>query len=338
LIYKDNSEDRSSNKRFFKFLQEEFNDSFEFKEVPIYLETYFSVAPVENDLSPEDLFQNLNLALKKARDQNQRFIEYNNEHREKEGNNLVLLGEIKDSIKNEEFFLKYLPKLDLESNQITGAEALIRWDHPEKGQISPGLFIPQVERTALINDLTYWVIEKACQELNQLKTAGIDINISINITPRNLLDKDFIGKSIKIIESFNLSPTDFDLELTETDIMQDIDIAATKLEELSQAGFNISLDDFGTGYSSLSYLKELPFNNIKVDQVFIRDIYKKPKSKEIVSAAIKMSHIIGCQVVAEGVETEQTINNLKALGCDFIQGYHISKPLEITNFIDWYQK
>ena len=336
LIYNDNSTYSKSYAHSLKILEEEFNDSFVFNEVPIYLETYFSVAPVENKLNPEKLFQNVYLALEQARELNQKLIEYKDEYREENKNNLILLGEVKDSIQNEDFFLKYLPKLDLETNEIIGAEALIRWNHPEKGQISPGLFIPQVEKTALINDLTYWVIKKSCEELKLLKDAGIDINISINITPRNLLDKDFINKCIEIIESFGLSPTDFDLELTETDIMQDIDNAAIKLKELNQAGFNISLDDFGTGYSSLSYLKELPFNNIKVDQVFIRDIYKKPKSREIVSAAIKMSHIIGCKVVAEGVETEETINDLSVLGCDFIQGYYISEPLTIPNFIEWY--
>ncbi|MBF8437874.1 EAL domain-containing protein [Halanaerobiaceae bacterium Z-7014] len=319
-----------------KLLENEFNQSFEFNDLPVYLETYFSVTSIENKLNPEELFQNVYLALKEARDSNQTLIEYKNDYREKEENNLILLGEIKDSIQNDDFFLKYLPKLDLKNNEIIGAEALIRWNHPEKGQISPGLFIPQVEKTALINDLTYWVVKKSCQELNQLKEAGIDINISINITPRNLLDNNFIDNLFKIISNHDLRPADFDLELTETDIMQDIDTAAIKLSELSQAGFNISLDDFGTGYSSLSYLKELPFNSLKVDQIFIKDIYQKPKSKEIVSAAIKLGHIIGCQVVAEGVETEQTITELNSLKCDYIQGFYITEPLVIADFIDWH--
>ena len=336
VIYKDDSVSNNLNINFLKLLENQFSESFEFNEVPIYLESYFSVAPIEDKYSPEELFQNLYLALKVARDSNQTFIEYKNEYREKEENNLILLGEIKDSIENNDFYLKYLPKLDLKDNKIKGAEALIRWDHPIKGQISPGVFIPQVEKTALINDLTYWVIKQACQELNQLKEAGINLDISINITPRNLLDGDFIGKSLKIIESHGLKPANFDLEITETDIMQDINTAAVKLTELNQAGFNISLDDFGTGYSSLSYLKELPFNSLKVDQIFIRDIYEKPKSKEIVSAAIKLGHIIGCQVVAEGVETEATIDELSSLNCDYIQGYYISEPLVLDEFIDWY--
>ena len=335
IIYNEDSK-RNSLIDSIELLENEFNQSFEFNGLPVYLETYFSVTPIENKFNPEELFQNVYLALKEARDSNQTLIEYKNDYREKEENNLILLGEIKDSIQNDDFFLKYLPKLDLKNNEIIGAEALIRWNHPEKGQISPGLFIPQVEKTALINDLTYWVVKKSCQELNQLKEAGIDINISINITPRNLLDNNFIDNLFKIIANHDLRPADFDLELTETDIMQDIDTAAIKLSELSQAGFNISLDDFGTGYSSLSYLKELPFNSLKVDQIFIKDIYQKPKSKEIVSAAIKLGHIIGCQVVAEGVETERTITELNSLKCDYIQGFYITEPLVIADFIDWH--
>ena len=335
IIYNGDSK-RNSLIDSIELLENEFNQSFEFNGLPVYLETYFSVTPIENKFNPEELFQNVYLALKEARDSNQTLIEYKNDYREKEENNLILLGEIKDSIQNDDFFLKYLPKLDLKNNEIIGAEALIRWNHPEKGQISPGLFIPQVEKTALINDLTYWVVKKSCQELNQLKEAGIDINISINITPRNLLDNNFIDNLFKIIANHDLRPADFDLELTETDIMKDIDIASAKLSELSQAGFNISLDDFGTGYSSLSYLKELPFNSLKVDQIFIKDIYQKPKSKEIVSAAIKLGHIIGCQVVAEGVETERTITELNSLKCDYIQGFYITEPLVIADFIDWH--
>ena len=335
IIYNEDSK-RNSLIDSIELLENEFNQSFEFNGLPVYLETYFSVTPIENKFNPEELFQNVYLALKEARDSNQTLIEYKNDYREKEENNLILLGEIKDSIQNDDFFLKYLPKLDLKNNEIIGAEALIRWNHPEKGQISPGLFIPQVEKTALINDLTYWVVKKSCQELNQLKEAGIDINISINITPRNLLDNNFIDNLFKIIANHDLRPADFDLELTETDIMQDINTAAIKLSELSQEGFNISLDDFGTGYSSLSYLKELPFNSLKVDQIFIKDIYQKPKSKEIVSAAIKLGHIIGCQVVAEGVETEQTISELNSLKCDYIQGFYITEPLVIADFIDWH--
>jgi len=201
--------------------------------------------------------------------------------------------------------------------------------------IPPGNFIPLIENTALINKLTYWILEKVIIDIHEMSKEGIDINIAVNITPRNL-EANFPEEIKNLLTYYGVSPERIELELTETDIMKEFAVAEEVLTTLGGRGIKISIDDFGTGYSSLAYLKNLPINNIKIDQSFVRNIIEDPKDREIVTTAIKMGMILDKQTIAEGVESKEALNLLKELGGDYAQGYFISKPKPYQDFIQWY--
>ena len=309
-------------------------DPFTFNKIPIYLNTYLGIVQIsEKNQYEETILQDAYIAMNKARENKNKYLYSNsNLNQNKNTSNLILLSEIKSAIKKNNFSLYYQPKLNLRTGKIVGAEALIRWDHYEKGIISPSNFIPQAEKTALINNLTYWVIQKAAEDIIKFQKDNIDLNIAINIVPRNLKDKEFPRKIENIINDKNIESGKIELELTETDIMEELEEAELILAILSDKGFKISLDDFGTGYSSLSYLKNLPINNIKIDRSFVRDILVDNKDRQIVKAAVELGHILNKKVIAEGVETRKGLELIKNMKCDFVQGYFIGRPLPYEEF------
>lgn len=309
---------------------------FQFEEIPIYINSYIGAASFpEHGDSSEELLQKAYVAMHNAEEKGNDYeiidnnLIINNE-------NFKLLSSVDEALANDQFVVYYQPKIDLKEKRVSGAEALIRWIHPKKGFIPPNDFIPQIEKTALINDLTYWVLKKAIQDLLKLKEKGIEIKIAINISARNLNSKYFLENIVKITEEYDINPKNIELELTETDIMNEIEKSKETLNLLGEKGFEISLDDFGTGYSSLAYLKNLPIDTIKVDRSFVRDILADNRDREIINTAIKMGHIMDKNVIAEGVETQKGLNLLQNMGCDQIQGYFISKPVPYSEFKDWY--
>ena len=307
----------------------------QYNGIPLYLELHLGIANLNSKITAEKALQNAHLAASEAKRKKLKVLEYDPSKQKKREKNLIILGKVRRAIRNEEFFLEYMPKMDLNSGEITGLEALIRWDNQQSGLISPGAFIPQVEKTALINELTMWVIEQAASDLKKLKKSASKLKMAVNITPRDLMAESFGENIIEKITAYSLSPEEFELELTETDIMEDIELAANKLNSLNQSGFKLALDDFGTGYSSLSYLKELPFNSIKVDRSFIYNIISDDKNREITATAIKLGHNLDCQVVAEGVEDQESLELLNQLNCDQIQGYYLSKALPFAEIKAW---
>ena len=309
---------------------------FQFEEIPIYINSYIGAASFpEHGDSSEELLQKAYVAMHNAEEKGNDYeiidnnLIINNE-------NFKLLSSVDEALANDQFVVYYQPKIDLKEKRVSGAEALIRWIHPKKGFIPPNDFIPQIDKTALINDLTYWVLKKAIQDLLKLKEKGIEIKIAINISARNLNSKYFLENIVKITEEYDINPKNIELELTETDIMNEIEKSKETLNLLGEKGFEISLDDFGTGYSSLAYLKNLPIDTIKVDRSFVRDILADNRDREIINTAIKMGHIMDKNVIAEGVETQKGLNLLQNMGCDQIQGYFISKPVPYSEFKDWY--
>lgn len=292
--------------------------------IPIYLKTRLGCAFYpEHGKYGEEIMQRSFVAMDKAREKGLSHLCYHESLTEKSKENFLLLGEVKEALEEGEFVLYYQPKYDLLTGKIFGVEGLIRWNYPQKGLMTPDKFIPEMENTDLINLLTYWVLERALIDYKDWQENGINISISINISTHNLHHYRFLNEVDRIMAKYATCSPKIELEITETDIMMENGI----LSKLLERGFSISIDDFGTGYSSLAYLKYLPVDIIKIDKSFIGNIVEDSSDKEIVKAVIQMGHALGKKVLAEGVETEGSLELLKEMGCDYIQGYYISRPV-----------
>lgn len=239
------------------------------------------------------------------------------------------------AIERKEFIVHYQPQIDLASGEIVGAEALLRWSHPEKGMISPGVFIPVAEESGLINPIGEWVIRTACQQNKRWQNAGHrPIVVSVNLSIRQF-EQPHLAETIgHILEETGLEPRYLELEITESMAM-DVHRALETLDRLKQLGLNISMDDFGTGYSSLSYLTKFPIDKLKIDQSFIRDIRDNCSDAAIISTIVAMARQLQLKVIAEGVETEEQLAFLRSQQCDQIQGYYYSPPLPPEKLTAW---
>lgn len=256
---------------------------------------------------------------------------------ENSGNNIELLGQVKKSILEGHFELDYQPKINLSNNQIETFEALIRWKHPQRGLISPAEFIPIVEQSNLIEPLTDWIVKKALSDINQFNqnNDAENYSIAVNISTRNLQHPNFTESLINYLDRYSVEPKRLSLEITETELMMEIEENIKKLQRLKDKGIKIYLDDFGKGYSSLKYLKELPVDFIKIDRYFIKYIGEDTSAENIIHSIINMSQALDLEVVAEGVETKAQLDFLKDLKCDYAQGYYFSRPDSKENIIDW---
>jgi len=251
---------------------------------------------------------------------------------------LQLSSELRHAVSRLEFELHYQPKIDIDSRRLVGAEALIRWRHPERGLIPPDQFIPLAERTGVINPMTDWVIEQALAQCRAWRRQGLTLRISVNLSGRVFQDPHFSERVQGMLSDHNLDPDCLEVEITENILMTDIEHTATILRTLSDLGVQISIDDFGTGYSSLAYLKQLPLNTLKIDKTFVSDMVKDENDAVIVRAIIDLAHHLGRDVIAEGIETEEVWNLLEVLGCDATQGYYIARPMPAEQFLDWARK
>lgn len=250
-------------------------------------------------------------------------------------NNLAttfLLSQIEDAIENNDFYLEYQAKLNLKKNKIQEVEALVRWKHPSLGVIPPNEFIPKLEKTDSINKLTNWVIKKALEDIVCFEKEGIFLNVSVNVSPRDLAKDNFIANLFKELTKHNLTSNRINLEITETDLIKDMSLVVKNLNLLKLRGVKISMDDFGSGYSSLSYISLLPLDYIKIDKSLIRNIFKNKKNRDLLKNTIEMLHTLKKIVVAEGIEDLETLEYLKELNCELVQGFYISKPISRKDF------
>ena len=324
---------------FTDFIEKLKNDAelpFYYNKIPVYLNSHLGIASHKKENKPVDLFLHAYQAVNIAVRDDKKIQIYNESLEEKSQENFMLLGEVRNGLDEGQFELHYMPKVKLNTGEIIGVEALIRWKHPNNGNISPGKFIPPVERTGLIDELTRWVINRAAKEKKLFADKGIDINMAVNISPRNLKQESFVEEVKNIIDKKNLNPAQFELELTETEIMGKLIEGNNSLKQLSNEGFKVSMDDFGTGYSSLAYLKNLDINSLKIDLSFVQAMQKDKKSYEIVKTAIRLGKVLDKEVVAEGIENQEVMKALDELNCDYGQGYHICKPLPREEFEDFY--
>ena len=237
--------------------------------------------------------------------------------------------DLRKAIENEEWTLLYQPKLDMKEHKIIGVEALIRWNHPERGVISPYEFIEFAEQRGLIGQIGDWVIRQACQQLRSWIDLGFqDCKIAVNISSKQLVQADIVQKIFESLEQYKVPPRLLEIEITETILMENVQRAIESLERLNARGISIAIDDFGTGYSSLSYLKTLPIDSLKIDRGFIKDICTDENDQKIVQTLISMAHSMDMKVVAEGVEDQAQLDLLGEYAVDEIQGYLLSKPVD----------
>lgn len=244
---------------------------------------------------------------------------------------LALEAQLRRAIEQEQFVLHYQPKVRSGDQAVCGMEALVRWDHPDEGRISPAEFIPLAEETGLIVPLGDWIIERACRDLATLHGQGlVGLSCAVNISAVQFRERDLPRRLGRLAAAAGVPATSMDLEITESMLMEDG--VGTLLRELAEQGFRLAIDDFGTGYSSLSYLKRLPIHTVKIDQVFVRDLPGDRDDASIVGAIVAMARRLGLRTVAEGVETWDQARLLHTLGCDVLQGYLFSKPLPLDEF------
>jgi diguanylate cyclase (GGDEF)-like protein/PAS domain S-box-containing protein len=246
---------------------------------------------------------------------------------------LTLKSELRRALSNGEFTLHYQPRVDVHTQAILGCEALIRWCHPDRGLVGPNEFIPAIEENGLIVPIGQWVMRAACRQLRDWRLAGASIvPVSINVSAAQFRRIDFYADLYQALVETHIEPQFLEIELTESTVMHDADATARVLHDLKNLGIRVSIDDFGTGYSSLSQLRRFPIDTLKIDQSFVQDLTTDPDDAAITGAIVNMAKSLRQQVVAEGVETIEQLNFLRALGCDQAQGYFFYRPLPAEAF------
>ena len=257
---------------------------------------------------------------------------------------LSLENSLRRALENDEFTLLFQPKIDISTRRVIGTEALIRWNHPERGNILPAEFIPLAEETGLNIPIGEWVLKSACMQSKQWVSKSLScapLTVSINISGLQFRQSDLIKVVEKVIADTGIAPGRLDLEITESVIMQNADTTISLLQNLKNMGVQLSMDDFGTGYSSFYYLKSFPLDNIKIDRAFIHDITRSKKDADIVKAIIAMTHTLDLNVIAEGVETEEQLKLMQEFECDEMQGFFFCRPLpaeHVQEFIEIWEK
>jgi diguanylate cyclase (GGDEF)-like protein len=302
----------------------------------ITLECRMGIAsyPVDGS-SAEELLRRATIAMQDASGTASHLQVYQHGRDDAQQRQIRLIRELRHAPEKAELLLHYQPKLDIASDQVRQAEALLRWQHPELGMVSPGEFIPLAERAGSIQLLTNWVIEEVLRQLREWAGRGLRVQVSLNISTADLIDPQLPVRVSKLLTEYQVPAEQLIFEITESGVMLNPEVALQVLHGLRECGISLSVDDFGTGYSSLAQLKRMPVQELKIDQSFIRDLDDGSEDSVIVRSTIEMSHSLGLKVVAEGVEYEQSLQLLKRWQCDTAQGYLISRPLAAQAFETW---
>jgi diguanylate cyclase (GGDEF)-like protein len=304
--------------------------------VALNVDASIGLAVADDEGDPlERLLQHADAALARARSQRSRVEVYSAHHDSFNPARLRLLGQVRLALERDEFELRYQPKLDLRSKRVCGVEALLRWRHPEHGLLMPLSFISLVEQTALVDALTERVLELACKQLVRWREQGLELDMSVNLSARNLLDLGLPDRVQALLRAHWIEPERLTVEVTESATMAEPDRAADVLSALRERRVGVSIDDFGTGNASIAYLTQLPANEIKIDKAFITDLCGDARAEAIASSTVDLAHHLGLHVVAEGIETASVLERLVELGCDTGQGYLISRPLAADDLTAW---
>lgn len=276
------------------------------------------------------LFRHGQAALDKGRGAPRGFAWYDPDQDSSQKARLSMMSELRVGLKNGEVRFAYQPKLDLKSGKITAVEALIRWISPTRGFVPPDDFIPLAERTGDVRHVTEWGLRTAIKQAAEWRDKGLNLAVAINLSSSDLLNQALPGQILSLLREYELLPSLLKLEVTESAVMQDMTRALEVLNMLSAMGVSLSIDDYGTGYSSLSYIKKLPVSEIKIDKSFVLNLAKNEEDNILVRSTIDLGHNLGLSVTAEGVEDEESVSRLREYGCDVLQGYHIARPLPVS--------
>ncbi|UHA76138.1 bifunctional diguanylate cyclase/phosphodiesterase [Paenibacillus sp. 481] len=311
-------------------------EPFLLNDIPVHVTMSIGITMVEEALHMSDagtLAKQADIALSRIKSQGKNgFLFYTPDMSDQSLERLTLENDMRIALVRGEFELYYQPQVDMSKQQIVGVEALVRWNHPVRGIISPGLFIPLAEENGFIVALGEWVLEEACRQNKLWQNAGLPpIPVSVNLSVRQFEMKNLAETVEQVLSKTGLEPRYLDLEITESMTLDGIR-ASHMLTKLNEMGVGISIDDFGTGYSSLHYLKSFPISRLKIDRSFVRDLQQDPNDAAIVSAIIALGHNMKMQVIAEGVETKEQLQFLQDHSCNEIQGYFFSPPLPSLKF------
>ncbi len=282
-----------------------------------------------------DLLRSADVAMYVAKATRCGQIVYSTDHDQGNVERLSLVAELRRAIDEQELLVHYQPKVNLSSGEMKGVEALVRWQHPQRGLLGPDLFIPTAEHTALIKPLTLYVLERALTDCRSWEDEGISVPVSVNLSAHNLTDSRLPDEIAALLAATGLDPGRLELEITETALMAEPTRAVEVLGALNDMGVTLSIDDFGVGYSSLNYLKKLPVDVLKIDRSFVMNMELSPDDAMIVRSTIDLARNLGLQSVAEGVESIIVMNRLRALGCDLAQGFYLSRPISADALLTW---
>jgi predicted signal transduction protein with EAL and GGDEF domain len=289
----------------------------------------------EHGVDADELLQRADIAMYAAKDTHAGFVVFDPKLDQHSPRRLALLGDLRRAIDQDQLLLHYQPKVDAHTKQTLGVEALVRWQHPERGLVPPNDFIPLAERTGLIGPLTHYVLDAALRQCRDWLQGGHELPVAVNVSARRLLDLKFPDEVATLLARWEIPAWMLVIEITESTIMADPAHALEVLGRLSEMGVQVSIDDFGTGYSSMAYLKTLPVHELKVDRSFVSQMLSSTSDAVIVRSTVDLGRNLGLRVVAEGVEDPATWDALDTLGCDVIQGYYVSRPVPADDLLDW---
>jgi diguanylate cyclase (GGDEF)-like protein len=309
---------------------------FEIEGITLHVNCTVGIAVYpENGENADTLLQRADVAMYVGKENHLPFCLYNAREDRHNLLRLTLMSELKSAIERDELTLYYQPKLELSTSRVTAVECLVRWIHPRHGFVSPDDFIPLAEQTGNVSHLTTWVLETALAQRARWQARGLHLKVAVNVSAVDLQDTQFLARLDAALQRHGQAPGVLALEITESAIMRNPEQAVQQLRQLNEMGVKISIDDFGTGYSSMAQLKHLPVHELKIDKSFVLDIAENPDDAIIVRSTVELGHNMGLEVVAEGVESKRVLEILQSYGCDWVQGYHLSKPLPAAEFEAW---
>ncbi|MGH2888358.1 MAG: putative bifunctional diguanylate cyclase/phosphodiesterase, partial [Solirubrobacteraceae bacterium] len=306
--------------------------------LPLAVEASIGIAIFpDHGADAQTLIQRADVAMYDCKRDSGSYTFYDESTHEYDVTRLTLVAELRRALSDRELLLHYQPKAALEDGEVRSVEALLRWMHPTRGMVYPDSFIPIAQETGLIGPLTLYVIEEALRQGRAWRDAGLDLAISVNLSTRNLLDRDFPRQVAGLLEQWEMDARWLELEVTESSMLANPVRAKAVLTELSELGLRLSIDDFGTGYSSLAFLRQLPVDEIKIDRSFVMGMGSEVDDAVIVRSTVDLGRNLGLDVVAEGVETLELWNRLRDLGCKIAQGYFLSRPVPPDELASWLQ-